>query len=117
MKKIVLLIVCTLLVPSLGFAATGNLADGTSLGNSTTSVSLSPNVVLDYDSTGANHENYALTGASEKGAMCYGVESGNQGVYQMVVTPGANNLTAAADDDAPGTDQYAASSDWSSVGG
>jgi len=115
MKKIILLIVCSLLVPSFGFAAAGNLTDGTSLGNSTKGVSLSPNVALDYDSTDGT--NYALTGANAKGAMCYGVESGNQGVYQMVVAPGDDNLTAAADDNDPDADQYDGVGAWKSVGG
>ena len=120
MKKIITLIVCAMLVPSLGFAAIADydLTDGTSLNADSAAVSLSPNVGLNYASLDGN--GYALTGASSKGAMCYGVESSNQGVYQMKVANSAaagGNVTAADDDNDNDADQYEDQGSWKSVGG
>lgn len=112
MKKIVLFLLCSLIVPSMALAAV-SLGDGTSISDGgshpTAVLSLSPNVVLSYDSD--TTDSYALTGANEKGAMCYAVMSGDQGVYQQQVAPGADNVVDAAD----ATD-YSASADWDGVG-
>ena len=117
MKKIIVLILCAMLIPSLSFAALDavTLGDGTSLDANGTAVSLSPNVVLNYSSVDGT--NYALTGANEKGAMCYGVESGNQGVYQQKVAAEADNVIDSDDDNDPDADQYDGVGSWSSVGG
>jgi hypothetical protein len=113
-KTLLLLIVLSLAFSSSAFALTIDpWADGTSLNANSSAASLSPNVELSYDSDDGT--NYALTGANLKGAMCYGVESGNQGVYQQAVIVGAGPVPAA-DDNAPATDQYAADDKWSPVG-
>lgn len=117
MKKTVLFLICVLIVPSMAFSAV-TLGDGTSISDSantpahpTEALSLSPNVNLSYSTTSTTYETYALTGANEKGAMCYAVMSGDQGVYQQEVDPGALNVIPADDD----TD-YSTSGDWDGVG-
>lgn len=119
MKKIALFLAVVLFVPSLSFAAISDfdLQDGTSLNANSTAVSLSPNVGLNYASVDGT--DYALTGANAKGAMCYGVESGNQGVYQMKVTNATTiggNVTTAVDDNDPDADQYFGVGTWQPVG-
>jgi len=108
-----------MLVPSLSFAADAvALVDGASVNVNHNAVSLSPNVGLSYHSATGN--NYALTGASSKGVMCYGVESGNQGVFQMKVAVNDNiggNVTTATDDDDPSLDGYTGVGTWVQVGG
>lgn len=112
MKKIVLFLACSLILPSMAFAAV-TLGDGTSISDGgthpTSALSLSPNVNLSYDSD--TTDSYALTGANEKGAMCYAVMSGDQGVYQQEVDPGTDNVVAADD-----SVDYPNDNTWDSVG-
>ena len=121
MKKIVLFLLCSLIVPSMAFAAV-TLGDGTSISDAssanphpTAALSLSPNVNLNYDSD--TTDSYSLTGANAKGAMCYAVMSGDQGVYQQEVVPGATDgadgTNVIAADDAV---DYDADTDWDGVG-
>jgi hypothetical protein len=121
MKKTVLFLICVLIVPSMAFSAV-TLGDGTSIKDSgatnphpTEALSLSPNVSLSYDSD--SDDTYALTGANQKGGICYAVMSGDQGVYQQEVTPGdttgADGTNVIAADD--GVD-YSTSADWDGVG-
>lgn len=113
-KTLLLLIVLSLAFSSSAFAqlTVDPWGDGTSLNENATAVDLSPNVQLSYDSDDGT--NYALTGANLKGPMCYGVESGNQAVYQQDVGVGVGPTTAVDDND-PDTDYYDGQG-WSAVG-
>jgi len=118
MKKIVLTaILMCLLIPGLAFSGTETspIEDGSSLDARSTPVSLSPNVQLSYSNLTTAGDSYALTGGSSKGTVSYGVEAGNQGVYQMPKTVGVAP-EAAVDDKLTGTDQYAGVGDWTAVG-
>ena len=112
MKKIVTFIAICFFIPSISMAAV-TLGDGTSIGddgnNPTAALSLSPGVLLSYDS--ASDDTYALTGANQKGNMCYAVEAGDQGVYQKEVGVGETNLEAAND-----ATVYSESTEWVGVG-
>lgn len=118
MKKIVLIgLMMCVLIPGLAFAAAESspIEDGTSLDARSTPVSLSPNVQLSYNNATAAGDSYALTGGSLKGTVSYGVEAGNQAVYQMPKAVGAAP-EAAADDSDTAADQYLDNGTWSAVG-
>lgn len=117
-KTIITVALCSLIIPSMSFAAAKSLTDGSSIDANSTAVTLSPNVGLSYHSQTGN--NYALTGANAKGVMCYGVESGNQGVFQQKVATNAEiggNVVDAKDDNDASKDQYKDVSPWQPVGG
>lgn len=106
MKKIIMFLLCSLIVPSMSFAVS-TLGSGTSIADSastpdhpSSALSLSPNVQISYLYVDA--DNYAMTGANAKGSMCYGVVTGDQNVYQDE-TDGV--LTAAATDTITGWDK------------
>lgn len=112
MKKILLIVaLVSFFVPSMAFSAK-TYEDGSTLGANSEKLSLSPNVELSYDSD--DGESYALTGGSQKGNMSYGVEAGNQVVYQKAKDLGENKVETADDDD--DLDAVTYGDGWSSVG-
>ncbi|MBN2644316.1 MAG: hypothetical protein JXR59_02460 [Desulfuromonadaceae bacterium] len=119
MKKLMLILAFLVIMPSFSFATTLALwATDTSIAAGEKPLKLSPTVVLSYDSV--DGDSFALTGANNKGPMCYGVEAGNSKTYQKVVGLAASDavgdsvVETAADDDDVDDDSYA--STWSEVG-
>ncbi|SEA64754.1 hypothetical protein SAMN05660420_02701 [Desulfuromusa kysingii] len=119
MKKIIILIAVCMIIPSIGMAAV-TLGSGTSISdngdNPTNELSLSPGVFLSYDSDG--DDSYALTGANNKGSMCYAVMSGDQGVYQQSIeVADSSDISDTNIIEADDSVDYPDDDDWTQVGG